>query len=141
MSGDLEGMISLTPEGELRWFYAAEMEAMTDPAMDYNGNVYFVASDQSPLYFLVSMTNDGIKRWEYKDATFQSAMSSVVCDRNSTIYVANHSNLLCSLTSDGNLNWKIDIAEIKWDCPAIAFGKLFFGTGYRDDGGRFYCIK
>lgn len=134
------GIFSITDAGKLRWHYSAQMGGMMDPAMDYNGNIYFTTEDSSASFALISFDNDGNLRWKYTNDAFSYIASSLLCDSEGTIYLSTYGTL-AAFTSDGNLKWKTRIGNIPYVSPALAYGRLFFGTGYHDFGLTFYCYN
>ena len=135
-----KGLFSVTPEGELRWHYSAHLETMMDPTMDYNGNIYFTEGRSTSTYYVISLDNEGNLRWKITHENFNSAVSSLLCDSDGIIYFPTLLHL-CAIDNNGINIWDCEIARINCNSPAIANGRLFFGTHYSDNLGKFYCTK
>jgi len=136
-----QGIFSVSPTGKLRWHFSAQMGPMMDPTIDYNGNIYFATGDSPSSFTLLSLDNQGNVRWRYSSSNVNSIVSSLISDREGTIYFATRSNRLFAFASDGDLKWQINIGEVYCTSPALAYGRILVGTGYHNFGKTIYCIK
>jgi len=135
------GIFSITSNGKLRWQYQTFFGAMMDPAMDYDGNLYFSVGETAASSELISLSADGELRWKYSTSEDVNAVSSLVCDNDGNIYLATYSGYLLSFSSQGTLSWKLNLGEVNLVSPALAYGRYLVGTEWQDVKGKFYCIK
>ncbi|MDW7681234.1 MAG: PQQ-binding-like beta-propeller repeat protein [bacterium] len=139
------GIFSVNSEGNLRWKYNFDYLNNYDLTMDYNGNVYSSALVSGVKPIIISFSNDGTIRWELDISDIGPLSSSLICDRQGTIYgSAKIPPTIYAVSSDGSILWKRSYGVINANSPALANGYLFFGTWFsvlNFQGGKVYCLK
>lgn len=135
-----QNLYSLSPDVSIRYKYFIQAIGPADiysiPALDYNGNIYFIGYDTSccPYYLsLISLTNDGNYRWKYlfDDSDYDDFWQPLICDSEGTVYVGStFGYYYYAISSDGELKWKLPLNDYQVDnTGAIAKdGTLYIGV-------------
>ncbi len=134
-----QGTLSISNDGSINEFINDSLllsfiPDYIDPTMDYNGNMYIGGA-----YEMISVDYAGNLRWKKPYAA--SSSSSLVCDKNGSVYFFNKDNQVVCIDSSGNQNWSIQLDGHSYYSPALsANNRLYFGT-VRGTKKYFYSIK
>ena len=149
-------------EGQIKWFFEANEEVMTSPAIADDGTVYF-GTQSSTLY---ALNPDGTKKWEFQAHYTPSgggggsidnfiAGSDPTVGPDGTIYFGSSAlyypegdwvvaGLLWALNPDGSEKWRhiLDVSSEYWPHPHSSPVLGLDGTLYiTDDGAHLYAIN
>lgn len=126
-------LYAINQNGTLKWKYGVLDPIASAPAIGYNGNIHFVASDNDG--FLYSIKPNGTFAWKYQvidDPYWSSYEIHPVIATDGTIYCTYqpYSSVevkLQAINPEGTLKWKSDLAgEI---IALAASGNLYFSDG------------
>jgi len=109
-----------------RWLFdtgRTYQNAGTQPAVGYDGTVYFSCSDGA----LYAINPNGTRRWAFTQAGGQGYSPAIGID--GTIYFASWNSNLCAVTPEGTLKWKFTTKNWNATTPAIApDGTIYFAS-------------
>ena len=135
------GLFSLNSQGQLRWKYQTAYMNNKDVCMDYDGNVYSSVNPTGTESRMISMTNKGELRWDIDISAIGALTSSLICDFEGNIYGSAWYSTLYAISSSGDINWQSSVGQINGNSPAIAKGRLYVGTWYKEPGKELLSIK
>ena len=135
---DEQSLFSIYPNSDIRWeFSDFYFGSYAIPTIDYNGNIYAIATDTIPPYYklLISLDFDGNFRCKYSfdDEESDDFWQPLICDSEGTVYIGSTLGYnYYAISSDGKLKWKLPLMEQKQQVDntgAIAKdGTLYLGV-------------
>lgn len=98
-------MTALNPDGSLRWVFRSAFHAFCAPTLAPDGSLYFTAAMIGrPDVFLVALTREGRKKWDYRlGPHFNFDPPTVAAD--GTLFVVSSDPKLTALNPDGTVRW------------------------------------
>jgi len=121
-----KSLVSLTPNGALRWKYTATARFVVAPAVSAHGQVY-AGSDDKKVY---ALSTAGEYLWSY--ALGDVAGSSPTIGADGTVYIGSFDGYLYALTPGGKLKWRYLVGSWVQTPPAIdANGDIYIGSATR----------
>jgi outer membrane protein assembly factor BamB len=123
-------MYAINPNGTLKWRYLSNSDCgiETPPAIDFNGNVYFVHN----CLGLVALDSTGSLKWIHSDVGGDYGWPTPLIGQDGTIYIRKgwfDGTTFFAINSDSTLKWKRD------DLGSAGFYK---GAALSEDGTTIY---
>lgn len=128
ISSDSDKLFAVNPNGTQKWvFTTAGFDIRSSPAIAKDGTVY-IASDDKNLYAL--NPSNGTSIWSFPlDGVVEG---SIALDTDGTVIVttdkATGQGNVVAVKPDGSQKWNTAIAGRMISSPAIAKGRVYFGT-------------
>ncbi|MDT3695031.1 MAG: PQQ-binding-like beta-propeller repeat protein [Ignavibacterium sp.] len=114
---DEQSLFSIYPNSDIRWeFSYFYFGSYSIPTIDYEGNIYAIATDTIPPYYklLISLDFNGNYRWKYSfdDEESDDFWQPLICDSEGTVYVGSTLGYnYYAISSDGKPKWKLPLIE------------------------------
>ena len=128
----------ITSEGELRWQISKESLGLQEggsgyrPTIDFQGNLYYSAKDTLEGSGIISLSNEGSKRWFYPVLSRVDLAS----DANNTVYYGHSSgqihHTVGAISVNGDIIWSFEISDI--------FGHLYNEPVITSDGAILFPL-
>ncbi len=112
---DEQSLFSIYPNSDIRWeFSDFYFGSYAIPTIDYNGNIYAIATDTIPPYYklLISLDFNGNFRWKYSfdDEESDDFWQPLICDSEGTVYIGSTLGYnYYAISNDGKLKWKLPL--------------------------------
>jgi outer membrane protein assembly factor BamB len=114
-------LYSLSPDGNINWFYETNHSDYSIPSIDNEGNIYTIETTSFPIFYhsLISLTYDGNFIWRYDlniDNEFDDFWQPLICDNEGTIYLGStRGEYYYAISKDGELKWKMNLNQYQVD--------------------------
>jgi hypothetical protein len=128
-------MLSLEPDGDIRWNYSVNLSRTSSPAIGPDGNLYFLVTTRNATS-LISMTTDGELIWQYNETDpWPYFMWDPVISANGDVFFFTAGKVL-GVKKDGTLKWRFDVNNHVRGVTIAKNGAILFGS----HNDYFYCI-
>jgi len=128
---DVNFLLAFNPDGTIKWTYPTEHVALSSPAVDKNGIIYFGSNDNN----VYALYPNGTLKWKFDTGSWVHGCPTIADD--GTIYIDSDDFYLYALDpDDGSMIWKCYVGSV-WGCPALdKDGNIYLGTWEK----KFYSI-
>ena len=128
-------LVSLGPEGQVRWTVEVAMPAVTSAAIGSDNVTYIGTTNREPRAELRAYNEDGSVRWTFKSSGEKTG--NPVLGADGTIYFGCSASNLYALNRDGALKWTCPNAARFFSHPIVGPD----GTIYSECYPRFHAIR
>ena len=130
-----EGLVAITPEGNIRWKFTVSAPIESTPAINKDGIIYFACRDQ----YFYAITRDGTLEWKYLTPLEMGRINPIIGDDGTVYFVADSAY---AFTPEGKIKWNLpNMRPINWpnySTPALDHrGYIYMGL----DDEHLFIVK
>lgn len=140
------GIYCLSPEGKVRWTAHLAYTTELEMALDERGNLYAFAGRSGTEWVLLSFDCEGKIRWELPAAWAANPVASLIVVPPGAVFALSRASgvgnaTLRSISQDGTSESLLESDPPRGTSPAIAWGRMVYGSWFAPGGDKVYSIE